>query len=351
MSISHCPTLFLCSWQELILQGLTFIRNSSSWVTVSFSETVTCHMYRKLYNSQSILTWAISLDLGRKGNKVTIPILQIKVSTERTEVTGLWNSETGVISLLQAQHSFHCAPLWIFKHWLSNSLLDWPRLRTLKASANPPHLSSLSPTPPLQLLAAILSVLPHTQPFLPHATPFGSATCPSFLFAPAPSSQFAAFQNQKAFKDWLHLSGSCPRHQPLRLGGHCPTLHLTTGSSERGFFGSWCGCDLGSPGKTKALRQGLGLPVLWSPQDGLCPQWVIKAADCLTGGWTGWPMRLTPALTRGYTTTTSASATVWSSPPNKPCPVVPLASACAFLSEMSFSPFSTWKTTINLLRT
>lgn len=51
---------------------------------------------------------------------------------------------------------------------------------------------------------------------------------------------------------------------------HCPTLHLTTGSSEREFFGSWCSCDLGSPGKTKSsLRAGAGSSrSLVSPRQG-----------------------------------------------------------------------------------
>ena len=48
---------------------------------------------------------------------------------------------------------------------------------------------------------------------------------------------------------------------------------------------------------------------------------------------------------------TSASATVWSSLPQQAMPCCASRPLHVLLSEMSFSPFSTWKTTINLSRT
>lgn len=76
-------------------------------------ETMPLYMCGVLYNLQSTLTCAISLELynleaDRTG--VIIPILQIKVSREkRLRSQGCRTVKLGVISLLQAQHFLHCA--------------------------------------------------------------------------------------------------------------------------------------------------------------------------------------------------------------------------------------------------
>ena len=126
------------------------------------------------------------------------------------------------------------------------------------------------PCLPFIALAAILSVLPHTQSFLPHAI---SLVCNLPIFPVCPNTQLTICSLPEpeslqglAAPVWFMPSLISPSDSEW----HCPTLHLTTGSSERGFFGSWCGCDLGSPGKTKSsLRAGAGSSSsLVSPRQG-----------------------------------------------------------------------------------
>lgn len=179
----------------------------------------------------------------------------------------------GIISWLQAHHCFHGA--------LSDlsTLCKQLFARIGRAKAPQGHLLALltcSASPPRSPLgeqsasAAVLSALLILNHFFPMLFPESEPT-PSFLLAPIPGVQVAAFHGQNAFQDGLYLPGLTPSLvSPSDSEWHCPTLHLTTGSSERGFFGSWCSCDLGSPGKTKSsLRAGAGSSSsLVSPRQG-----------------------------------------------------------------------------------
>ena len=261
-----------------------------------------------------------------------------------------WNRESSPYSKLNIPST---VPSLIFKNLLSNCWLGLAKVKDRQG-----HLLTLLtcqtylPCLPFIALAAILSVLPHTQSFLPHAI---SLVCNLPIFPVCPNTQLTICSLPEpeslqglAAPVWFMPSLISPSDSEW----HCPTLHLTTGSSERGFFGSWCGCDLGSPGKTKSsLRAGAGSSSsLVSPRQGsahsgwskLLIAWQGDGLDDLWG-------HTQPRL--GYTTMTSASATVWSSLPQQAMPCCASRPLHVLLSEMSFSPFSTWKTTINLSRT
>lgn len=125
---------------------------------------------------------------------------------------------------------------------------------------------------------------------------------------------------------------------------HCPTLHLTTGSSERGFFGSWCSCDLGSPGKTKSsLRAGAGSSSsLVSPRQGSAHSgWskllIAWQGDGLDDLW-------------GHTQPPDSAIEWWHLLPQQASPYCAPQPWHVLLSGMPFPSFSCQKTAMNLSR-
>lgn len=128
-------------------------------------------------------------------------------------------------------------------------------------------INSVSYISPLQF-APTAVCLPHIQ-YIPHAI---SSVCGKPILPLPPYQAYSCnLSKPKSLPGFGVCLGLRPSlTSPSGSEWHCPTLDLTTGSSERGFFGSWCSCDLGSPGKTKSsLRAGAGSSrSLVSPRQG-----------------------------------------------------------------------------------
>ena len=163
-----------------------------------------------------------------------------------------------------------------------------------------------------------------------------SSTCHflSLQLAPTPSSQSAAFQNQKAFEDWLHLSGSCPHSSaPQTQSGAALPCTWRQAARKEGSSGVGAAVTLVPPARQKApWGQGLGLPVLWSPQDRALP--TVGDQSC----WL--PDRGMDWMTYEVTLSPDSAIQPWHllqplcgpRSPNKPRPVVPLGlCTCVFL--------------------
>ena len=211
-------------------------------------------------------------------------------------MTGLWNSETGS-HLLTPSSTFLPLCSLIFKNWLSNCLLGLaevkdPQGHLLTLLTHQTHLPSL----PFIALAAILSVLPHTQSFLPHAI---SLVC---NLPQHPAHNLQPSRTRKPSRTGCTCLVHALTHQPLRLRVALPYLALDDRQLGKRVLRELVRLWPWFPRQDKKLLEGRGWVFQFSglPKTGLCPQWVIKAADCLTGGWTGWPMRSHSAPTRLY---------------------------------------------------